>query len=63
LINKKKLLITLFFNTHSGCIELGFEGILKDFLMIKKYCGIESRFLWSLNKSCGILIKTIKIFF
>jgi len=27
------------------CIELGFHEILKDFLKIKKYCGIQSRLL------------------
>jgi len=26
------------------CIGLGFLGILKDFLIMKKFCGIQSRF-------------------
>jgi hypothetical protein len=27
------------------CIELGFQEILKDFSIIKKSCGIDSRLL------------------
>jgi hypothetical protein len=28
-----------------GCIGSRFQGILKDFFMIVKYCGIQSRLL------------------
>jgi hypothetical protein len=45
------------------CIELGFHGILKDFSIIKKSCGIESRLLWNLKKSCAIQLRQIRFFF
>jgi len=37
-----------------GCIQLGFRRILKDFSMMKKSCGIQSRLLFKLKKSSGI---------
>ena len=33
-----------YFGLLGGCIELGFWRILKDFLVIKKSLGIQSRF-------------------
>jgi hypothetical protein len=38
-------------NSLRGCIGLGFHKILKDFFMIKKSYGIQSRLLQKLNKS------------
>jgi hypothetical protein len=37
-----------------GCIELRFQRILKDFFIITKSCGIQSRLLQKLNKFCDI---------
>jgi hypothetical protein len=39
------------------------QGILKDFFMIRKSCGIESRVLWNLNKSYGIQLRQSRFFF
>ena len=33
-----------------GCIQLGFQRILNDFLLVKKSWGIQSRFLNNRNK-------------
>ena len=37
-----------------GCIQLGFQWILKDFFMMTKSCGIQLGFLKTLKKSSGI---------
>jgi ribulose 1,5-bisphosphate carboxylase large subunit-like protein len=40
-------------------IGLRFHKILKDFFMIKKSCGIQSRLLQKFNKSCGIQLRQL----
>jgi hypothetical protein len=44
-------------------IGLRFQRILKDFLIIKKFCGIQSRLLQKLEKSCGIQLRQLRFFF
>jgi len=51
------------FNYLGACIGLGFQDILKDFLMVIKSCGIQSRLLWNITKSCGIQLKQSRLFF
>jgi len=48
------LSISLCFNSLRGCIGLRFQWILKDFFVLKKFCGIQSRFLRNVKHSCGI---------
>jgi hypothetical protein len=45
------------------CIELRFQRILKDFFMMIKSCGIQSRLLQKLIKSYGIQLRQLRFFF
>jgi len=51
------------FNYLGACIGLGFQDILKDFLMVIKSCGIQSRLLWNIKKSHGIQSRQSRFFF